>query len=132
MDIEQVPQDKENFYEGHKRTMYAKAKDGHYVQALSGGWEVETYFTALALEDLGDHYKEILKKVEEGRLSPLAAHMDRRQMTPKLLALHAGFFTFQVKRHLKPNVFKKLSDQKLKKYADCLNISLEELKQVPK
>ncbi len=132
MDIEQVPQDKENFYDGHKRTMYAKAKDGHYVQALSGGWEVETYFTALALDDLSDQYKIVLKQVQEGKLSPLAAHMDKRQMTPKLLALHSGFFTFQVKWHLRPSVFRKLSDEKLKKYADCLNITVEELKQVPK
>lgn len=132
MDIEQVPQDKENFYEGHKRAVYAKAKDGSYVQALSGGWEVETYFTALALDDLSDQYKEVLKKFFEGKLSPLALHMEKRMMTPHLLALHAGFFTFQVKRHLKPTVFKKLSNAKLKKYADSLNITVEELKQVPK
>jgi hypothetical protein len=37
---------------------------------------------------------------------------------------------WRVKRHLKPTVFKSLSDSILKKYADAFNISIEELKNV--
>ncbi len=112
--------------------MYARTKDGQYVQALSKGWAVETYFTAEALDDLESAYLVVLKDVKDGKLSPLAAHMTRRQMTPKLLAQHTGFFTFQVKRHLNPRVFKKLSESTLQTYANCLNIPLNELSEVPK
>ena len=132
MQIDQVPQDEENFYDGHRRAMYAKRTDGKYVQAPSSGWKVETFFTALALEALGDEYQTILKEARCGKLSPLAVHMAAKQMTPSLLAKHAGFFTFQVKRHLRPEIFRNLSEKKLLKYATSLNLTLIELTRLPK
>jgi hypothetical protein len=45
-----------------------------------------------------------------------------------IVAAYTGFWKWTVKQHIKPDVFKKLSDQKLKKYAEAFNISVEELK----
>jgi hypothetical protein len=129
--IDQVPQDEENFYAGHRRAVYAKSEDGTYVQAPTKGWEVETYFTSQALEALGEEYQQVLAQAKAGKLSPLAVHMTAKMMTPKLLAEHAGFFTFQVKRHLRPEIFAKLPEKKLMRYAQCLNLSLTELTQLP-
>ena len=45
-----------------------------------------------------------------------------------IVSAYTGFCKWQVKRHLKPEVFRKLSDKKLKKYADVFEVSVEELK----
>ena len=47
-----------------------------------------------------------------------------------LLAQHAGFFKWTVKRHFKPKVFAKLKPSTLEKYAVALKITVEELKRV--
>jgi hypothetical protein len=49
-------------------------------------------------------------------------------MDVEILAGYSGFWQWQVKRHLKPDVFKKLSDKKLQKYADAFNVKVEDLK----
>jgi len=49
-------------------------------------------------------------------------------MDPGILAAYTGFWQWQVKRHMKAVVFKKLSDAKLQKYADLFDIKLSELK----
>ena len=41
---------------------------------------------------------------------------------------YTGFWKWQIKQHLRPVVFDKLSDQKLQKYADAFNIKVEDLK----
>jgi hypothetical protein len=46
------------------------------------------------------------------------------------LSMMAGISLWRVKRHLKPRVFKRLSEKTLQKYAEAFNISIEELKNV--
>jgi hypothetical protein len=129
--IEDVPQDDENFYDGHRRAVYAAGPQGNYVQTHSKGWKVETFFTAMAIAALDDESKSMLDRVRKGELSPLALHMARRQMTPKLLAQHVGLFAFQVRRHLKPSVFARLSAGIKQRYARALAVSLHDLMRVP-
>ena len=131
MRLDQVPQDDDSFYDGHKRAIYATTSDGKYIQTQSKGWSIETFFTSVALDALDLEYAKVLEKARMGMVSPLAVHMVRRQMTAKLLAESAGLFTFRVKRHLRPQVFNKLSDPVLKKYADCLNMTVAELEEIP-
>jgi hypothetical protein len=57
--------------------------------------------------------------------------MDRRQMTPDILGKTAGTAVFRVKRHLRPEVFDKLKDSVLERYAQALAITMEELRTVP-
>jgi hypothetical protein len=49
-------------------------------------------------------------------------------MDTEILAGYSGFWKWQIKRHLKPEVFNKLSDKKLKKYAEAFNVKVEDLK----
>jgi len=44
------------------------------------------------------------------------------------LASIVGMFQFNVKRHLKAEIFKKLSDKKIEKYANAFHIDMDELK----
>ena len=66
-----------------------------------------------------------------GEKSPLAYHMERRQMIPEILGKTAGIAVFRVKRHLRPEIFVKLKDSLLERYAKALAVGTEELKTVP-
>jgi hypothetical protein len=54
--------------------------------------------------------------------------MEYRLMDVSILAGYTGFWKWQIKRHLKPGVFDKLSTQKLEKYAEAFNIKVKDLK----
>jgi hypothetical protein len=58
--------------------------------------------------------------------------MERRQMTPEILAKTAGIATFRVKRHFRPEIFAKLKLSVLDRYAKALAVSGEELETIPK
>lgn len=45
-----------------------------------------------------------------------------------ILADYTGFWKWQIKRHLKPEVFKTLSDKKLQRYAEVFNVSVADFK----
>jgi len=66
-----------------------------------------------------------------GKLSPLAFHMAKNQMNTGLLAQYAGFSRWQVKRHLKPAVFKRLNPAVLERYSDVFEITIKQLQQFP-
>jgi len=128
---EDVPQDESPFYHGHLRACYAVGTDGKYVVATSTGWSPERIATAQALADLEDRVECVRRDVIAGQASPLAYHMATRQMTPRLLARNAGLFLWRVRRHLAPAGFGRLSPSLLARYAECLDLSVEELVSVP-
>ena len=49
-------------------------------------------------------------------------------MDLEILSNYVGIWKFFIKRHSKPNVFRKLKESTLKKYAEAFEISVEELK----
>jgi len=49
-------------------------------------------------------------------------------MDLKLVADYTGFWQLTIKRHMKPEIFNKLSDTKLQKYAEAFNTSVADLK----
>jgi hypothetical protein len=65
-----------------------------------------------------------------GKKSPLAYHMEKQLFDTGLLASYAGFSRMTVRKHLQPGVFARLDDRTLGRYAEVLNISIEELKKV--
>ena len=60
--------------------------------------------------------------------SPLLYFMELRLMDIGIVAAYTGFWKWKIKRHMKPSVFKKLSEKKLQKYAEVFNVTVEELK----
>lgn len=115
--------------EGFTREVdYAVDESGKYTSVLSSGWEVKTSALDLAWDDIKLRVKEAEEKVRSGQASPVLFFMELRLMDPGILAAYTGYWQWQVKRHMKANVFNKLSDKKLQKYADLFEIKLEELK----
>jgi len=132
MKVNEVPQDDITYYEGKKRACYAINDKGKYVIVTSTGWNAEEVFNGLAVAELAANLEETRKAVLKGLKSPLAYHMERRQLIPTILAKTAGIATFRVKRHLRPGIFNKLKPSVLERYAQALAVSMEELKTVPK
>jgi len=123
---DEVPQD-EGIAEGLKEVTYAVDEAGHYSLVGSAGWEAKNISNRQAWEEIIKKVAEVRAEVEAGRVSPLAYHMARNQMDVGLMASYMGLFRWQVRRHLKPAVFARLSADLLARYAAMLRTSLEEL-----
>ena len=133
MKVTDVPQDNTiEYYEGVKRACYAVNDDGKYVVVPSSGWSEEEFINSLAVRELAEKLEKTQQAVLEGLKSPLAYHMERRQMIPEILGKTAGIAAFRVRRHLRPEIFVKLKDSLLERYAKALAITVDELKTVPR
>jgi hypothetical protein len=130
MDLDQVPQD-DSILEGHRRACYAQDTDGRYVIAPSRGWSVEAIANAQALSDVGARIASALDAVRAGRASPLVYHMARFHMDARLLAASSGIWSLRVRRHMRAEVFARLPDSLLQRYADALGIEIATLKTTP-
>ena len=132
MKVNEVPQDNTvEYYKGVKRACYAVDEKGRYVIVSSNGWEAEELVNGLAVKELAVNLEKTRKTVLAGEKSPLAYHMERRQMIPDILGKTAGIAVFRVKRHLRPEIFSRLKNPVLERYAKALAITMEELKTVP-
>lgn len=130
MKQEEVPQDGNGLTGGKfSQLFYAVNKEGDYVQVSSIGWEPENVAMAQAWDEIHQKTEATLQAVKDGKLSPIAYFMEKELMTTEILAGYVGKFQWQVKRHLKPSVFKSLPDTLLQKYAAVFKISAQELKQ---
>lgn len=128
MKKEEIPQDKSALDKFTKELCYAVDSSGNYVTGLSSGWEVKATALDLAWQDIDKRISEVKQKVVRKEASPLLFFMELRLMDFIILSAYTGFWQWQIKRHLKPNVFEKLSNKKLEKYAKAFNVSVEDLK----
>jgi hypothetical protein len=126
----EVPQDAALF-DGQKEVCYAVDEAGRYVLAESAGWEPANLANIQAWEAIEAGIEGILARIRAGELSPLAYHMARHQMDARLLAGYAGLFAWQVRRHMKPGPFGRLSPKRLKRYADIFRIAPGALSEIP-
>ncbi len=114
MNKKDVPQDDSATYQGQKKLIYAVDESCHYHGVKSTGWEVESFATQMAVDDLQKQTQEALSQAHKGEVSPLAYHMLRLRFDISSLSQTTGFFQWQIKRHLTPKVFNKLPERKLK------------------
>lgn len=128
MKKEDIPQDKGALENFTREVCYVKDKDGHYTTELSSGWDVKTAALDHAWDEIQRRIADAKAEVESGKASPILYFMELKLMDIGVLAGYTGFWKLNVKRHMKPSVFKGLSDAKLQKYADAFEIKLEELK----
>lgn len=128
MKKDEVPQDSDNLHEGtFKQIMYAVDNTGNYVQVQSSGWEPENIALTQAWEEVNEKVAAAKVQVQSGEISPVAYYMEKNLMDLALLANYVGKFQWQVKRHMKPAVFRRLSDKMLQRYADAFKISKDDL-----
>ena len=128
MKKEEIPQDLGALGKITGEVVYAVDESGKYSTALSNGWEVKSSALEVAWKDVEHRIEEARQKVIRKDASPILFFMELRVMDIGILAAYTGFWKWQVKRHLKYDVFQKLSPAKLAKYAELFEVSQEELK----
>jgi hypothetical protein len=130
MEKKDVPQDP-HLFGSWKEVSYALDEDGKYVLVPSAGWEPANIANDMAWESIEAEVGRVVERVRAGELSPLAYHMARRQMDPGMLAGYTGLFKFQVRRHMKPAAFRRISPALANRYAAILRITTDELMEMP-
>jgi hypothetical protein len=128
MKKEELPQDDCALASMTRELMYVKDKDGKYTTELSKGWEVKVAALDNAWDDIKERAEEARAEVAKGEKSPIHYFMELKMMNFTLLSGYTGFWKFTIKRHLKPSVFKSLSEKKLNIYASVFEITVDELK----
>lgn len=131
MDMDDVPQEGNATLNGQRKIVYAKDEQGRLRVTPSRGWEVEEIVTTQALSNLLDLSAHARERVRLGQASPLDFWMCEQRMDVALLAQSTGFWRWQVRRHLLPQHFSRLSTTKLQRYAIALGISVETLMHLP-
>ena len=125
----EVPQDKGNLSKSNmKELIYAIDENGNYTTTLSSGWEPKTIALSNSIEEINERIALARNQVKNGEASAIVYFMELNKMDLTILASYAQMWKWRVKRHFKPNVFAKLNDKVLQKYAAVFAISIEELK----
>ena len=128
----EVPQHNENLLNGIKEIQYAVDEDGNYTQVKSYGWKPKVDALKQAVNVIDEQIEDARLQVVEGIKSPIFFWMLLKQMDYSILKEFTGFSKFKIKRHCRPDIFNKLKESKLHKYANAFEISIEELKSIPK
>ena len=128
MKKEEVPQDQGALGRITKEVCYATDKEGKYTTELSQGWDVKTSALDAAWQDIAERVEAARIRVLKKEVSPLLYFMELKLMDVKVVAAYSGFRRWQVRRHLRPAVFKQLSDQRLQRYAAVFEVSVDDLK----
>jgi hypothetical protein len=128
MKKEAVPQDQGALGKITKEVCYATDAEGKYTTQLSEGWDVKTSALDAAWQDIGERVAAAKEKVSNKEASPLLYFMELKLMDIKVVAAYTGFWAWQIRRHLRPAIFQKLSDRRLQRYAEVFEVSVSDLK----
>jgi hypothetical protein len=131
MKNDEVPQQAAKAFLGHSKALYATDSDGKLSIVPSAGWEAEEVVLDQAIAEYDEAAAQAHAQAKSGQGSTLAYHMAKRRMDVLLLAQSSGFFQWQVRRHLRPEIFSSLSPSKLQRYAEALGLSVEALRSLP-
>jgi hypothetical protein len=128
MKKEEIPQDLGALGKITGEICYAVDESGKYTTALSNGWEIKSSALEVAWRDVEQRIEAARQKVVNKEASPLLFFMELRVMDIPIVAAYTGFWKWQVKKHMKYEVFQKLADAKLAKYANLFEVSVDDLK----
>lgn len=108
---------------------YAEKSDGTYGPLQTGAY--------MAGNHIGEYFKitdnlnkSLLEQLKNGEISPICYYMNIETLTIPELAARVGVSKRSLKKHLSPKGFQKLSIEKLKRYAEVLNIQVANMFQI--
>jgi hypothetical protein len=128
---EEVPQDGRFLESTNLRDIYyAVDENGNYCQVQSVGWEAKNEALSLTWENILDEAESVRQEVLAGEKSPLAYHIQARLFDIGMLSAYSGIPKKTIKKHLQSKEFEHLDETFLEKYANTLNMTVDELKKV--
>lgn len=114
-----------------KVVSYVRNDNGHIQSVLDDGFVESNMVHSEAWNIILTALGQARAEVEAKKRSPLYYHMVSNLFNERMLSQYAGIATWRIKRHLRPDVFAKLSDKLLNKYAWIFKISVDELRTLP-
>ncbi len=125
-----VPQDQAILGPWHE-ICYALDEGGRYVLAPSAGWDPANLANRQAWETIAAEVARAVSAVRRGVESPLSYHMAVQQMDVALLARYVKLSRWRVRRHLRPEIFRKLNPQLRERYAAVFRLAAADLDRLP-
>ena len=117
-------------YGQSRELLYTYDENGHYHRNIGFHSESDRVILQQAWDHFSDRIEGARQRVIAGKASPIVYYMEKFLADPLNLSMMAGISIWRVKWHLRPNVFKRLSEKTLKKYADAFNITIDQSKKV--
>ncbi len=131
MKVKDIPQDDIKTFRGFgTKALYAIDENGQYTRSPTSGWEVEEVVLRDVVDDFAKSAEDAKSRVFSGETSPIEYYMNKNYMDLPALARGMGLAKWRVKRHFNPNVFNKLNQNMLERYADFFNIDVHTLKSI--
>jgi hypothetical protein len=109
---------------------YSVDENNNYHSGLKSNWGAKEIINTQSWDRVNERIEDALQKVLAGKLSPIAFQMEKHIMDVALLAKFVGFGKWRVRRHMRPEIYKKLKKETLQKYADAFEIKLEQLDKI--
>jgi len=125
-----VPQEGNSTHPGLRKAVYARGSDGKVRLVTSAGWRVEEIVTRQAIDLLVAEAEQARQSALRGVASPLEYHMYSSRMDLGLLSQATGIWRWRVRRHFRPEVFSKLPEKLLRRYAEALGLTVDALREV--
>ena len=91
-------------------------------------WERRFDASDVVMAEHNKKLEAIRQQILDGKLSPLAYHIQANLLSIKMLSSYAGISKRHIKKHLKPDKFNQLDEETLQKYASAFEITVEKLK----
>jgi hypothetical protein len=124
---EEVPQD-QGLQEGHPFIRYAVNENGEYEKVKSLGWSATNAASNFGFAYLNRRWHQAWEVASRGERSPLHYYMTLRMMEPSVVARYMGSWTWTVRRHLRPSVWARLSEEVLARYAALFKVRVEQMR----
>ncbi|MCK9398651.1 MAG: hypothetical protein M0Q51_01480 [Bacteroidales bacterium] len=113
----------------YEMILFAEKEDESYDAIKSGSYVVKHFLSDFYLkkENLD---KALHEELKEGNISPVFYYMLMQDMGPGDLARRVGISKRKLRKHFRPDVFAKLDDVTLQKYAIVFGITVEQIKEI--
>lgn len=111
---------------------YAVDDSGEFIKIGSDGWQPGYEALINLRNDFDERAAEARERVKSGQTSPIEFFMHKGYMELSTLAQMTGLSRRKVKKHFTPEVFEKLDDEILQRYATVFLTDVKTIKEFKK
>lgn len=106
---------------------YSIDQQGNWNRIMLANWGAKEIVNAQTWNIVQERINTAKEQVLNGEMSPIGYFMVKCIMDVKLCGEFTGFSKSKVKKHNKPEYFKKLSQEILQRYAEVFEVTIDEL-----
>ncbi len=116
-------------YDPQQVVMFVEKEDGSYGPLQTGAYMAKNYLDDYFLK-MDKLKKELTQQLKEGKISPISYYMVLQELSVAELALRVGVRRARVRKHLKPEYFKKIKPDLLEQYAEVFGVTVSNMVQM--